>query len=250
MLSLLFLGFLIGMRHALEADHIAAVASLVSKTSNLKQAMKLGSIWGLGHTITLFLVGSLVLTTNIFIPTIVAGWLEFIVGIMLIILGIDVVRRIVKEKVHFHTHQHKEKLLHFHAHSHKGQREITGEGCESQTSTHGDNDHVHDHQRIDQLGVKALFIGVLHGMAGSAALILLTLETIKSPLQGLIYISLFGFGSILGMAILSYVISVPLRASAKGLTWMNNGLQLGIGIFTIVLGGFILRDNVALLSLT
>ncbi len=235
------LGFLIGMRHALEADHIAAVATLVSKTNNLKQAIKLGSIWGFGHTITLFFVGTLVLMTNFFVPSVITGWLEFIVGIMLVILGIDVVRRIVKDKVHFHTHQHNEMSPHFHAHSHKGEGVETE--SESVISKHLDNNHAHHHQQIDQLSFRALFIGVLHGMAGSAALILLTLETIKSPLQGLIYIALFGLGSILGMALLSYIISVPLRASAKSLTWMNNGLQLGIGIFTIALGGYVLIDN-------
>ncbi|MDQ7051280.1 MAG: hypothetical protein Q9M92_17835 [Enterobacterales bacterium] len=247
MFSLLLLGFLIGMRHAFEADHIAAVATLVSKTNSLKQAVKLGAIWGLGHTITLFLVGSIVFMTNIFIPSIVANWLEFVVGLMLVILGIDVLRRMISEKIHFHIHQHKEISPHFHAHSHKGENKVKGK----EAASHCDNSHFHQHQHQQdaRLSFRALFIGVLHGMAGSAALIILTLETIKSPLQGLIYISLFGFGSILGMAILSYVISIPLRASAKGLTWINNGLQLGIGGFTIILGSIILVDNAVLMGI-
>jgi len=85
MFSLLLLGFFIGMRHALEADHVAAVASITSNSTSMKQAIKLGSIWGLGHTITLFLFGSVVLLTDYFIPETAAKWLEFSVGIMLVI---------------------------------------------------------------------------------------------------------------------------------------------------------------------
>lgn len=236
MISLLLLGFLIGMRHALEADHVAAVATLTTRTATVKQAVKLGSIWGIGHTLTLFLFGSIVLLTDLFIPETMAKWLEFGVGVMLVLLGLDVLRRLIKERVHYHAHQHqnqqtKQEQRHFHAHSHanKANKKI------KQTS--------HEHQHPDSLSYRALFIGVLHGMAGSAALILLTLETINSPLQGILYIILFGIGSVAGMAVLSYIISIPLRASATGMTWMHNGLQLMIGTATVVLGGFVVLDN-------
>lgn len=236
MISLLLLGFLIGMRHALEADHVAAVATLTTRTATVKQAVKLGSIWGIGHTLTLFLFGSIVLLTDLFIPETMAKWLEFGVGVMLVLLGLGVLRRLIKERVHYHAHQHqnqqtKQEQRHFHAHSHinKTNKKI------KQTS--------HEHQHHDSLSYRALFIGVLHGMAGSAALILLTLETINSPLQGILYIILFGIGSVAGMAVLSYIISIPLRASATGMTWMHNGLQLMIGTATVVLGGFVVLDN-------
>ena len=245
MLSLLLLGFLFGMKHALEADHVAAVASLVTKTTSMKEAIKLGSFWGLGHTITLFIIGSVILLTDLFIPQVAADWLEFFVGVMLIILGIDVLYRLYKDKIHFHSHQHTKQPLHFHAHSHKLDKNPTNE-----TFTHEDkNAHDHQHISIGRLSYRALFVGVLHGVAGSAALILLTLESIKSVSQGLIFISLFGIGSILGMGILSYVISIPLRNSAKGLTWMNSSLQFLIGVSTIVLGGFVLMDNIMLIGI-
>lgn len=236
MISLLLLGFLIGMRHALEADHVAAVATLTTRAATVKQAVKLGSIWGIGHTLTLFLFGSVVLLTDLFIPETMAKWLEFGVGIMLILLGLDVLRRLIKERIHYHVHQHKiehttEEQRHFHAHSHanKAHQKI------KQSS--------HEHQHPDTLSYRALFVGVLHGMAGSAALILLTLETIHSPLQGILYITLFGIGSVTGMAALSYIISIPLRASATGMTWMHNGLQLVIGTATVVLGSYVVMDN-------
>lgn len=236
MTSLLLLGFLIGMRHALEADHVAAVATLTSRTATMKQAVKLGSLWGIGHTLTLFLFGSLVLLTDLFIPETMATVLELVVGLMLVVLGLDVLRRLIKERIHYHAHQHRylkkqQQQRHFHAHSHASQ---SGKNIRQDS-------HQHDH--IEGLSLRALFVGVLHGMAGSAALILLTLETIQSPLQGLLYITLFGIGSIAGMAVLSFIISIPIRASAKGMTWMHNGLQLVIGTATVILGVVVVLEN-------
>jgi len=244
-LSLLLLGFLFGMKHALEGDHVAAVASLVTKTNSVKQAIKLGSFWGLGHTITLFAIGTIILLTDLFIPVVAVKWLESFVGVMLIILGIDVLYRLYKDKIHFHSHQHTKQPPHFHAHSHKSDNNPA-----NGMFTHEDKTaHDHQHFSIDRLSCRALFVGVLHGVAGSAALILLTLESIKSVSQGLIFISLFGVGSILGMAILSYMISIPLRNSAKGLTWMNSSLQFLIGTSTVILGSYILIDNAKFIAI-
>jgi len=228
MLSLLFIGFLIGMRHALEADHVAAVASLATTTTSLKSAVKHGAVWGMGHTITLLLFGSIVILTDSVMPENLALGLEFVVGIMLLVLGVDVIRRMIRDKVHFHTHQHGNNKQHFHAHKHKNE------------TVHNPKQHQHKHS--SKFPRRALFIGLMHGMAGSAALILLTLQTVSSPLTGLMYMLLFGLGSIVGMAALSVVIAIPLRHSAKGLTWLNNGLQGVIGIATIVLGSTLIYD--------
>lgn len=225
MISLLLLGFLIGMRHALEADHVAAVASLTNNTQTMKQALRQGAAWGLGHTITLFLFGSVVIWMDTVIPERLAEMLELAVGVMLVFLGIDVLRRVIKDRIHFHKHRHHNEA-HFHAHSHA-----------KETVTHETNAHQHSHKQ--KFPLRFLFVGLMHGMAGSAALILLTLETIKSPLQGFIYMFLFGVGSIVGMAALSVVIAIPLRSSAKGLTWLHNGLQSVLGIFTLGLGASI-----------
>lgn len=222
MISLLFIGFLLGMRHALEVDHIAAVASLATQNRSLAGAMRQGAVWGLGHTLTLFLFGSVVILMDSVIPEQLALWLEFLVGVMLMILGIDVIRRLLRERVHFHAHSHQQDTVHFHAHSH------AGEGC------HETSRHHHEH--TDRFPFRALLVGLMHGMAGSAALILLTIDTIRSPWTGLVYMLLFGAGSMLGMAVLSLIIVVPLRASAQRLTWLHNGLQLFIGVFTVGLG--------------
>jgi ABC-type nickel/cobalt efflux system permease component RcnA len=227
MTTLLIFGFLIGMRHALEADHLAAVASISTKEHSLKASIKHGAIWGLGHTTTLFLFGSIVIFMNTVISEKMADRLEFAVGIMLVLLGFDVLRRIIKERIHYHTHRHNNSPAHFHAHSHRGEQ------------AHTKSAHNHQH---DKFPYRTLFIGFMHGLAGSAALILLTLETIESVPLSMVYILLFGIGSIAGMAALSMVIAVPLRASRK-LTWLHNSLQMSIGILTVGLGSSIIFQS-------
>ena len=221
-MSLLLLGFLIGMRHALEADHVAAVASLAARSHSFADTIRQGTFWGIGHTITLVLFGSMVIWMDSVMPEQVARWLEYAVGIMLVILGFDFIRRVISERIHFHRHSHRDGETHFHAHSHAGEK------------SHDPAAHRHEHEK--SFPFRALVIGLVHGMAGSAALIILTLETIRSPLQGMFYMLLFGVGSMLGMALLSAAIAIPLRSSAKGLTWLHNGLQVVIGAATIMIG--------------
>jgi len=233
MFSLLFLGLLIGMRHALEADHIAALASLTSNNQSIKDTIKHGAVWGLGHTITLFIFGSVMLLIGSTISDQLVQVLEFSVGIMLVVLGIDVLRKLIKKRIHFHLHQHQhENEQHFHAHSHAGEKRLQ----------HNPKNHQHEHGKAFPL--RALFVGLMHGMAGSAALIVLTLQTVSSTAQGFLYILFFGIGSIFGMASLSFIIAIPLRRSAQGLTWMHNGFQGVIGLATIMIGGMLMFENI------
>ena len=210
------------MRHALEADHFAAVASLTSKGLSTRQSIRHGIAWGLGHTITLFLFGAAVLLIDRVIPVQLAETLELIVGAMLVLLGIDVLWRAYKNRIHYHLHKHDNESPHFHAHSHAGEGE------------HANSEHKHKHN--NEFPVRALFVGLIHGMAGSAALILLTLDSVPTIGLGLAYIALFGIGSIVGMGLLSMIISIPLRASSKRLTWLHNGLQFAIGACTLGIG--------------
>lgn len=227
-LSLLLLGFLLGMRHAVEADHVAAVASLATRSHSMGDTLRQGTIWGLGHTLTLFLFGSLVLMLDSVIPQTLAQALEFIVGLMLVGLGVDVLRRLRRDRIHFHSHQHADEMRHFHAHSHAGEPLHPA---------------VHHHRHEDRyFPFRALFVGMMHGMAGSAALILLVLQTVHSPLTGMLYIALFGIGSIAGMAVLSTIIALLLSYSATCLTRLHNGLQAVIGAVTLVIGGVMVYD--------
>ncbi|MES9965388.1 MAG: urease accessory protein [Candidatus Sedimenticola sp. 20ELBAFRAG] len=227
MTTILVLGFLIGMQHALEVDHVAAVASLATRGSTLADTARQGMVWGMGHTITLFLFGGAVILLDTMIPENLAQGLELAVGVMLVLLGADVLRRVIKERIHFHSHHHGE-VTHFHAHTHDGGR------------AHAEDPHHHEHPA--GFPMRSLMVGMMHGMAGSAALILLVLETITSPWLGLLYIALFGVGSILGMAMLAAVISLPLRYSARGLTWAHNGLKVLVGCVTVGVGGLLVYE--------
>ena len=222
MLTLLGFGFLIGMRHAFEADHAAAMATLATKSQSISHTIKQGVVWGLGHTLTLLVFGSLVFLMEAVVPERLAHGLEFLVGCMLVGLGFDVLRKLVSERIHFHIHQHPDQLPHFHAHSHKSE------------SQHAVSNHDHEHP--EGFPYRALLVGFMHGMAGSAALIILTLQTTLSVMDGFLYIVMFGIGSIAGMAALSLVIALPLRYASSSLTWLHNGLKGCIGLMTIILG--------------
>ncbi|MES9905856.1 MAG: urease accessory protein [Sedimenticola sp.] len=222
MLSVIFLGFLVGMQHATEADHMAAVASLVTRSCSVRETARQGLFWGVGHTLTLFLFGGLVLVMDSLVPQQLSRILELAVGVMLVLLGVDVLRRLIRDRIHFHSHRHG-KIRHFHAHSHH--------------SGKPHNEDAHQHNHLSRLPLRSLLIGMTHGMAGSAALIVLALESVTSTTQGLLYIALFGAGSIFGMILLAMVISLPLRYSAGTLTWAHNGLVATVGLVTIGLGG-------------
>ena len=229
MTSVLILGLLIGLRHAIEADHVAAVATLSTRSGSLRGALRLGAVWGIGHTLTLLIVGTAFLYLDTIVPERLVQALEITVGIMLILLGMDVVRRMLKDHIHFHVHPHAGGVVHFHAHSHKGELE------------HNLSQHEHNH--ATEFPLRALIVGLVHGLAGSAALVLLTLQTIQSPLIGILYIVLFGVGSIIGMAAISLVIVIPFYYSGKGLTWVHNGLKSVAGTATIVIGALLIYQN-------
>lgn len=221
MLSVLGLGFLIGMKHAIEADHVAAVASLATRARSVGETARFGVAWGLGHTLTLFLIGGAVLLADTVVPERVAQGLELVVGIMLVGLGVDVLVRMWRQRTHFHSHAH-DGTPHFHAHRHDG------------APRHDRAAHAHAHPR--GLPLRALLVGLIHGMAGSAALVLLALSTIQSVWLGIGYIFVFGVGSVAGMAVLSCAIAVPLRMSATRMAWATRALSAIIGVATIVLG--------------
>ncbi len=232
MTEALLLGFLIGLRHALEADHVAAVASIASGERSVRRIVRHGAVWGVGHTLTLMLFGGTVLLLGTAVPEGLAQWLEFAVGVMLVVLGGWVLHRLVRERIHFHAHRHRGGVLHVHAHSHSGE-----------TPPHDPERHDHEHDR--RLPLRTLFIGMMHGMAGTAALLLVSAAALKPASLGLLYIAVFGLGSVAGMAALSAVIAVPLSYSARLLSWGQRTLQATIGGATVALGALVIYDSVA-----
>jgi ABC-type nickel/cobalt efflux system permease component RcnA len=221
MFGILGLGFLLGMQHALEADHIAAVSSIAARRSDIGDIVKHGLTWGVGHTLTLFAFAGAAILLGHAIPEHFARPIETAVGIMLVGLGAHVLWRLWRDRVHFHEHAHDDGPAHIHAHSHAGE-----------TVAHARAAHAHLHG----FRWRTLLVGLMHGMAGSAALLVLAVSQAPSRAVGLGYIALFGVGSMVGMGALSVVIAVPLAVSARWLTWANRGLQGAVGVVTIAIG--------------
>jgi cytochrome c biogenesis protein CcdA len=229
--SLLLLGFLLGMKHALEADHVAAVAALSSRSSSIAERVKLAGAWGIGHAGTIIVLGVGVFVLGFSLPAGLARRFEAVVGFMLIVLGADVLRRLFKGRVHFHTHRHDGGRLHLHAHAHRES------GIHDESGVHDPDLHHHEHTRSPL--PRALLVGSVHGLAGSAALVLLSVEAAHSATQALGHLAAFGIGSILGMMALSLAISVPLRLSALRLGPASRRLEGALGVVTIALGSWI-----------
>jgi hypothetical protein len=161
------------------------------------------------------------------IPDDFASPLETAVGIMLVGLGAHVLWRLWRDRVRFHRHGHSDGTVHFHAHSHAGE-----------TVVHARAAHAHVHAQVNAHGFRwrTLLVGLMHGMAGSAALLVLAVSQAASPAVGLGYVALFGVGSMIGMGALSMVIAVPLAISARWLTWANSALQGAVGVVTLAIG--------------
>jgi cytochrome c biogenesis protein CcdA len=220
--SLLVFGFLLGMKHALEADHVAAVASLATRSGSWRDHVALAGLWGAGHALTLVTVGSVVVVLGATVSPSLEVDFDAAVGVMLILLGLDVLRRLRSGHVHLHVHRHGAGPHHLHVHGHAPD--------ERHDVAH--HEHVHPH------GVtwRALLVGTMHGLAGSAALVLVAVAETRSLPAAVAYLALFGAGSILGMVALSLAISLPLRLSVRRLGALRLGLQGLLGSATIALG--------------
>ena len=216
---LLATGLFLGLQHALEADHVAAVSTLVAQTGDTKKSSILGAFWGLGHSTALFLAGFTILGLKIAVPEKLVLSFEFLVGLVLIALGADVMRKIRKQKIHIHEHVHDD-TVHAHFHSHEAS-------------------DTHDHRH------RSFLVGMVHGLAGSGALVLLALTTAQNTWQGLGFILIFGAGSVVGMMLMSMAISVPVRFAAEYRRLANlvavlaGSASIIVGIATLYDIGFI-----------
>lgn len=227
-LFLVGLGLSIGLEHAFEPDHVAAVSTQVSrgrfaqksatnivKTSAIKSTI-LGALWGAGHTTTLVLVGLLVYTLAVRIEQQIFSGLELVVGLMLIFLAITTIlnKKLIMPR-HRHPHQHKDGTIHYDAH------------------IHDDTDHTHNH--------RSYLIGCMHGLAGSGGLVVLTAATLSNVGAVLSFILIFGIGSILGMALISGLLGLPFALSTKIRT-INRIFRYAAGAFSLVIGANIIYE--------
>lgn len=213
--SILVVGFVLGLHHAVEADHLAAVSTIVSEKKSLFMASIVGGLWGIGHTISLFVVGLVVIFLKLQISEVAEARLEACVGVMLVILGINALRKLfTSEKIHAHAHEHGARK-HLHFHTHKDEKSESG------------------HHRFSP---RSVIIGMVHGLAGSAALMLVIVPTIPSPMVAIGYILIFGLGSIGGMMLMSLMIGLPFHFTANRFDLLNKGIRLCAGIFSFGLG--------------
>jgi hypothetical protein len=211
------LGFVLGIRHAADADHIAAVSTLVSQHGSVARACLLGAFWGAGHTAALLVAGVVVIAFRLTVPPGVERGLETAVAVVLILLGGNVLRKQFREAtIHRHTHDHGTGP-HTHVHVHVASAS-------------------HDHGHLLAAGGRPFAIGLLHGLAGSAALMLLVLTTISSPVAQVAYILLFGIGSTGGMLALSGVVGLPFALTFRRAPAVHAGIQLLAGVGSVGLG--------------
>lgn len=229
----LILGFLVGMSHALEADHLAAMGALAAEKGARRTLALRGAVWGLGHSVTLFAICSAVILFGFVLTDATAAALEFAVGVMLVLLGLDVLRRMRRRRVHFHAHHHGDGRTHLHAHSHAGA-----------TGPHHRDPHAHRHP--EGFPLRAFLVGLMHGAAGSAGLIALAVATTQDPWVAVGYIAVFGMGSIAGMAALTSVAAWPLGWAERGARWLHRGLSLGAAALAIGIGIGVMRETGAL----
>jgi len=228
-------GFLLGMRHATDADHVIAVTTILSRSRRFLHSTMIGALWGFGHTVTVLIVGIAIIAFNVVIPEPVGLGMELAVAVMLITLGIlnltGAMRRVTERltppaPLHGHDHAHR------HAHA-------------DEPAEHG-HDHAHLHGHGSDPGLLAAFgwyqlarpvvVGLVHGLAGSAAVALLVLATISDTGTAIAYLIVFCLGVAAGMALLTTVIGLPFLVSRTRSERINRWLTIGSGILSLVLG--------------
>lgn len=210
------LGLVLGMRHSTDADHLVALSTIVSKQRSIRRAAAIGSLWGVGHTLTIFVVGSLIILFGVHIPARLGLAMEFSVAVMLVVLGILNLSGVMGR--------------------------LTERFAPSVEQTSGGHRHLwaeHIHEVGAFQGWRPLFIGLVHGLAGSAAVALLVLSTIRDPLWATVYLLIFGLGTIAGMVLMTAAIAVPLTWGSRRFANLNRHLATVSGVVSFCFGLFL-----------
>jgi len=247
LLPILLFGFFLGMRHATDSDHVVAVTTIVSRQRSIASAAWTGIFWGIGHSLTLLVIGGAIILFGLVVPERLGMSLEFCVALMLILLGAVNLRAAFRavekttdhEGIHHHTHRHGD-YIHSHTHGHAPE-------------THGHAEEDVLPAKLDRLfgrsrfyqALRPVVIGIVHGLAGSAAIALLVLPIIKDPLWAMAYLLIFGVGTIAGMMLITAAIAVPVSYSMRfqflhrHLGTAAGMLSLGFGLFLVYQIGFV-----------
>ena len=245
-LAILAIGFVLGMRHATDPDHVIAISTIVSRERSILKAALIGILWGVGHTLTILVVGACIIVFDLVIPTRVGLTMEFSVGLMLILLGVLNLTGAmgwISEKFspahpqvtgsHAHVHEH-DSQLHLHWHSHSPEREHHGESLTPPEWLDGTSIRLSMFHTL-----RPLFVGLVHGLAGSAAVALLVLSTIREPRWAVLYLLMFGIGTIAGMMLITAAIALPFSFAGYKFAWLNKGLIVGSGLVSLAFGLFV-----------
>jgi hypothetical protein len=239
------LGFFLGMRHATDPDHVIAVGSIVARHRRAASATAIGALWGVGHTLTILVVGGGIILFRWVIPPRVGLSMEFAVGLMLILLGVmnlTGILQLIPERLTPLREAGVGRHPHVHAHAH-------GDYIHSHVHGHEPEFHPHDpnrtpvgwlDRRLGGLGLyqilRPLVVGVVHGLAGSAAITLLVLTTIGDPAWAVFYLLIFGAGTVLGMMLITAMIALPFRYTEARSSRLNAGLRVATGVLSLGFG--------------
>jgi ABC-type nickel/cobalt efflux system permease component RcnA len=229
-LPLLGLGFVLGLKHATEADHLVAVSTIVSEHRAVWRSAAVGGLWGLGHTASLFVAGAVLITLRVPVPEGIATALELLVALMIVLLGTRILYLVLRGRrdMHVHAHTHDGRThTHLHFHGRRDAHAATDEQGTSHTWHRG------------LWGWRPFAVGVVHGLAGSAALTLLGLAEVMrsgSRLLGFTYLLIFGVGSIGGMLLMSTLIGLPFVLTARRFQRVDTPVRLVAGSASILFG--------------
>jgi high-affinity nickel permease len=255
LIAILGFGFLLGMRHATDPDHVIAVSTIVSRERSIVKAGLIGALWGVGHTVTILIVGTAIILLGIAIPARLGLTMEFSVGLMLMLLGVLNLTGALSwitdkfspahpkvEGSHAHLHEHGDKL-HIHWHTHAGTTQHHGESMATPRWFDKSVSKAQQGGDWQKLGLfhtlRPLMVGLVHGLAGSAAVALLVLSTIHNPKWAVLYLLIFGIGTVAGMMLITAAISLPFSFAAYKFVWLNRGLIAGSGVLSLAFGIFV-----------
>ena len=249
LLSIIALGFFLGMRHATDPDHVIAVSTIVSRHRSVAQATAIGMLWGVGHTLTILMVGGGIVVFGWVVPTRIGLSMEFSVGLMLVLLGVLNLSGFLEWLSNPSLRSHRSEgagLTHSHAHAH-------GEYVHTHAHAHDLELHPHDRERtplswfdrhFQKLGLyhalRPLIVGLVHGLAGSAAVALLILPAIRDPRWAVTYLLVFGVGTIAGMMLITGALAVPFALSSIRFARLNSGLRIASGLVSVGFGLFLI----------
>ena len=240
--AIVAMGFFLGVRHATDPDHVIAVTTIVTRQHRISRAALTGMFWGIGHTLTIFLVGALIILFNVAIPARIGLSMEFSVGLMLVILGLMNVSSFSRALQTHEPHSADHELVHSHAHAH-------GDYVHTHPHSHGPELHPHDPNRtpvslldrtVGRIGIyqqiRPLVIGIVHGLAGSAAVALLVLTTIRDPHWAVAYLLVFGVGTIAGMMLITMSLASAFNFFSRRKLKFSRRLGLASGLLSLGFG--------------